>query len=127
MIATVLNLHVGARAATLKPSIICSADLAHAHDVVDLNPLARRRRQASERLGRHLLGVADDVIDLGHVGKALGLDLRRATRHDDASLGLLAAKSSIGLRGLTYGFTGHGAGIDDDRIMQARRLRRDGA
>ena len=73
---------------------MCGAHLAHAHDVVDLHALARSTwTNRSNVSAAHLLGVADDVIDLRHVRKALGLDLRRAARDDDASLGLVAAKS----------------------------------
>ncbi len=94
--------------------------LAHAHDIVDLNTLACRRRQSEECPGLHLLGVADDMIDFGHAGKTLGLDLRRASRHDDACRGPLAAESANGLRGLSNCFTRYCARIDDDSLIKSR-------
>ena len=96
---------------------------AHTHDVVHLHALARRRRQTFKRLAAHLLGVADDVVDLRHVREALGFDLRCAARDDDASFRLVAAKFSYRLCGLAHGLTGHSTGIDDDRVLNPGGLR----
>ena len=90
VIAAVLHLHVGA-CARAEAVDQMPGGLAHAHDVVDLNPLGGGGRELSERLGPDLLGVADDVVDLGKRGKALRLHLGRAAGDDDARLGVLAA------------------------------------
>jgi hypothetical protein len=60
--------------------------------------------------------VAEDVIDLGHVCKCLGLGLRRATRHDDARRWLLAADFSDRLSRLTYRFGGDRTGVDNNGV-----------
>ena len=59
--------------------------------------------KAAEGLGLHLLGVADDVIDLRHGGEALGLDLRGAAGDDDARGWILAPQLADGLRRLAHG------------------------
>ena len=66
----------------------------------------------------HLLGVADDVIDLGHRREALRLDLRRAAGDDDARSRVLAAQPADRLRRLAHGLGGDRAGVDDDRVVE---------
>ena len=53
--------------------------------------------KAAVGLGIHLLGVADDAIDLGHVGETLGLDLGRTAGDDHAGPGILAPQLADGL------------------------------
>jgi hypothetical protein len=56
-----------------------------------------RRAQVS---GSHLLGVADDEVDLGHRGKAVGLGLRGAAGDDDARPGFARRSLRISWRAL---------------------------
>ena len=97
--------------------------LLHAHDVVDLHAFAIRKAKALERLALHLFAIADDVIDVGHLGEQLGIDLGGAAGHDDLGLRPFATQLADGLLGLTDRFTCHGAGVDDHRVIEARRLR----
>ena len=41
----------------------------HGLDVVDLDPLTIVDQQTFEGFGSHFFGIADDVIDLGHLGE----------------------------------------------------------
>ena len=122
MIAAILNLHIsaGARSETVDQM---QRRFPHAHDVVDLNARAGFERQSRERFRLGLFIVSYDVIDFRHLGEALGLDLRRASRHDDPRFGLLATKPANGLRGLPHGFVCYGARVDDDRIVEPCRAR----
>ena len=122
MIAAVLNLHISPRPRTKAVDHV-QRRFPNAHDVVDLNAFGVGDRQSGERLRLHLFGVAEDVIDFWHLGKALGLDLRRASRHDDARVRLLAPEPAHRLRRLANGLARHGAGVDDDRIVKSRVLR----
>ena len=66
----------------------------------------------------HLLGVADDAIDLRHVGEAAGLDLRGAAGDDEARMRPLALEPTDGLAGLAHRLGGDGAGVDDDGVLE---------
>ena len=68
-------------------------------------------------LGPRLLGVADDLRDFRHVREGRGLDLRRATRHDDADARPLARQAADVLLGLPDGFGRHRAGVEDHDIL----------
>ena len=83
MVAAVLHLDegAGARAEAVDQRV---RGLAHRHDVVDGHARAVGETQAAENLRVHLLGVADDAIDLRHGGEAPGLDLRGAAGDDEA-------------------------------------------
>ena len=87
VVAAVLHLHIGA-VRVPKPSIRWPAVSVDRHDVVDLHPLGLADevgRQARPGLGPHLLGIADDAVDLGHGGEGLGLGLRGAAGDDRAA------------------------------------------
>jgi hypothetical protein len=60
--------------------------LGHGHDVVDLHLLGLADEVGGEAgpcLGAHLLGVADDEVDLFHVAEGLGLRLCGAAGDDE--------------------------------------------
>ncbi len=82
-----------------------------------------RRARVAPGLAAHLVVVADDAVDLRHVGKHCGLRLRRAAGDDDARLGPLALQSANGLPRLRHRLIGDGAAVDDDGIGKPRSLR----
>ncbi len=73
-------------------------------------------------LAPHLLVIADDAIDLGHLGEHPALRLRRAAGDHDARRGPLAFQLADRLPGLRHRLVGDGAAIDDDGIGKARLL-----
>ena len=96
--------------------------LRHRHDVVDLHLVVERHaeRHRPIALGLELVGIADDEIDLGHVGEGARLGLRRAAGDDDLPRRVVALGLADRLLGLPHRLGGHGAGVDDQRIGQAR-------
>ena len=95
--------------------------VAHHHDVSDLD--LRIAMECRKGLGLHFFIVADDVVDFGHGCKLGRIKLRRTACHDNAFVRIAFAHLANGLAGLALGLGGHGAGVQNDRIMQAR-LRR---
>ena len=63
------------------------------------------------------------MIDLGHGGEVLRLDLRRAAGDDDARGRIGAAHLANGLTRLAYGLRRDGAGVDDDGVAKPRGCR----
>ncbi len=126
MIAAILDLDVGTRARAEAVHHVQSCFL-DAHDVVDGDTLEVRLGEAAECSGLHFLGVADHMIDLGHVGELLGLDLSGAAGDDDAGVGAIAARPADRLPGLAHGLARDGAGVDDDAVLERRVRPRDGA
>ena len=64
----------------------------------------------------HLVVIADDAVDLRHVGKHRGLRLRRAAGDDDARIGALALQPANRLPRLRHRLIGDGAAVDDDGV-----------
>src|SRR5207244_11746195 len=115
--AAVLDLHVGARprAEAVDQRV---RGLAHRHDVADGHARAVSQVQGAESAGVHLLGIADDAIDLRHVRKAARLDLRRAAGYNEARTRALALEPADRLAGLADRLGGDGAGVDDDGVLE---------
>ena len=67
-------------------------------------------------LPMHLVVIADDAIDLGHIGEHRGLGLRRAAGDDDARLGPFALQPPDRLPRLRDGLVGDRAAVDDDGV-----------
>ncbi len=132
MIATVLDLYEHPRQAFLKPFQQMRRHVANRHDVGDRdffligNAECRRRVERRARIApsltAHLVVIAEHAIDLGHVGKHLGLDLRRAAGHDDPGFRPLALQSADRLPRLRHRLIGDRAAIDDDGICEPRAL-----
>ena len=111
MIAPVLDLHVGARA--LAESVDqMRRDFAHLHDVRYGDAFLGRR----EAFRAHLFAIANDAADFRHFGKALRIDLRRATGDDDLRVRTFAAGAADGLARLAHGFASYGACVDDHSV-----------
>ena len=91
--------------------------LAHLHDVADNDGLAGAGDRTPAR-GRQLVMVADDVIDFVHGLPAVRRNLRRAAGDDDPGVRIVAARTADGLAGLPLGLGGHGAGVENDGIVQ---------
>src|SRR5262249_16498816 len=89
MIAAVLALQHSTGAA-LETVDELRRGLAHAHDVVDADAFVRSQAEVRVGCGQELLLIADNGIDLGHIGEAPRLDLRRTSCHDDARAWLVA-------------------------------------
>jgi hypothetical protein len=75
-------------------------------------PVMSRGERAPGR-GRHLLGIADDMVDLGHRGEGLGFGLGGAAGHDDPGGRVLAPQPADVLPRLAHGLGRHRAGVDD--------------
>jgi hypothetical protein len=58
------------------------------------------------------------MIDLGHIGKALRVELRRAACDNNAGVGIVFLGAPNRAAGLAHGFIGHSAAIDNDAIAQ---------
>src|ERR1700730_11451435 len=151
MVAAVLDLNEGAHAAFESVGEM-RGRFAHRHDVIDLDFFLGRNGEGGARHGTaplapsfaqsfapclaeclapdlaptpgaELLFVAEDEGDLGHVCEGGGLDLRGAAGDHDARIGALALEPAHGLTRLPHRFGVHCAGIDDDCVGYARRLR----
>ena len=81
MVAAVLHLDEGAGAAVDALDQVAGG-LAHRHDVVDLHLVVERHAERHRRvaLGLELVGIADDEIDLGHVGESCAPRSARRSR-----------------------------------------------
>ena len=133
MIAAVLHLHEDARQAGLEAFEQMRRHLLDRHDVgrprssrcrrCRSRRAIERRARVPPRLAAHLVVIADDAIDLGHVGEHLGLGLRRAAGDDDPRSGPFALDPADRLPRLRHRFVGHRAAVDHDGIGQARRFR----
>ena len=130
MIAAVLNLHIGARAA-FHPVDEMQSRFLHRHDVVDDDLfLGGEAERGSIEIGTRicpgrraeLFQIAEHAIDFRHGREALRLRLRRAAGHHDARLRPLAADFADGLARLAHRFAGDGASIDHDSIGKTGRL-----
>ena len=117
MVATVLDLHIGAGAGAEALDQM-RRRLAHRHDVVDHDALAALGAETREGFGLEFLPIADDVIDLVHGGEAGRIDLGGAAGNDDLCLRPPAACLADRLARLTHGLGGHRASIDDHRVGQ---------
>ena len=85
--------------------------LAHLHDVTDddrIRGIPGRRRQ--------LVGIADNPVHFGHRREAAGVDLRRATRHDDLRRRSCPTRTADRGAGLLHRGVRHRAAIDDDHV-----------
>ncbi len=94
--------------------------LPHSHDVIDQH---RRLVTAAEQgigpaLALHLGIIADDRTDALDTGEAVGVDLGGTTGHDDFRAGPFPCQLADRLARLSLRLRGHGAGIDDDRILK---------
>ena len=125
VVAAVLDLDIRPRAAH-QPVDEVPGGLRHAHDVVDAHPFEFVRAEPllkrPVRRRVQLFRIADDVVDLRHPGEGLGLDLRRAPRHDDARAGIVAPHPADCLPRLAHGLRRHRAGIDHDRVLETGRV-----
>ena len=121
MIATGLHLDEGAGAAVdAIHKMRCG--LADRHDVIDLHAGRFGDIQSYERLGLHLLRIADHARDFRHFGERSRVDLGGASGHDDGRVRPLAPRPADGLARLPYGFRGHRAGVDDHGIGEPGRF-----
>ena len=101
------------------------------HDVGDRDLLAgddtkacvERRACLTPGLTPHLVVIADDAIDLGHLGKHFRLRLRGAAGDDDAKLRPLALQPPDRLPRLRHGLVGDRAAVDDDGVGKSGALR----
>jgi hypothetical protein len=119
VIAAVLHLHIGARTGA-EPVDQVARGLGHGHDVVDLHLLRLADEVGGEGgpcLGPHLLGIADDEVDLRHVAEGPGLCLRRTAGDDECRVRVRAAELADFLPRLAHGLSGHGAGVDDHGVL----------
>ena len=89
----------------------------HGHDVIDLYLFGRANPKGGPRLGLHFLGIADNVVDLRHGGKAFGCSLGRASGDNDLGIGMGAAQLANILAGLAHSLGGDGAGVDDHSVL----------
>ena len=95
VIAAVLHLHERPRQAALKAFQQMRRHLGDRHDVGDRDLFAgstpnagiERRARVAPGVTAHLVVIADDAIDLGHLGEHRRLGLRRAAGDDDARSG----------------------------------------
>jgi hypothetical protein len=82
--------------------------LGHGHDVVDLHLLRLADEVGGEAgpcLGPHLLGIAEDEVDLRHVAEGLGLCLCRTSGDDERRVRVRAAKLADFLPRLAHGLS----------------------
>ena len=129
MVAAVLHLHEGARAALDRVDHV-RGGLAHGEDVVDarlLEIVDAEVRQRAVIVALQLLLVAEHEVDLVHGREARRVGLRGAAGDDDPRARILAARLADRLLGLAHGLGRHGAGVEDHRavlqLAQARRRR----
>src|SRR5256886_1960813 len=130
MIAAVLHLHECARPAFETIDEV-RGRVRHRHDVVDCDLLlggeggCSRPNVALLAPGRsaELLLVAQHQRDLRHVREGFGVGLGRAARDHYARRGMLALEPADGLARLPHRLGRYRAGIDDEGIREARRLR----
>ena len=92
-------------------------DVAHGHDIADLHPRGGAG-QPGPGVAPQLLGVADQMVDLGHRCEAARRHLDSAAGHDDAAARALAAQPADGLARLPLGLGGDRAGVDDHRVVE---------
>ena len=86
------------------------------HDIGDAEPFrALAYRAPSRRL--HFFGIAQHLVDLGHGGEGLGIDLGGAAGDDDAGSRMAPPQAADGLARLAAGFGGNRAGVDDEGIV----------
>ena len=128
MVAAVLHLHEHPRQAALKPVDQVRRHLPHRHDVGDRDLVPgkvriERRARVAPSLAPHLVVIADDAVDLGHVGEHLRLRLCRAAGDDDARSGTLALEPADRLPRLRHRLVGDGTAVDDDGVGETRGLR----
>ena len=106
MVTTVLHLHIGA-AAGAEPVDQVTCGFRDRHDIVDLNLLGLADEigafHRGPGLGLHLLGIADDKIDLDHRREGRRFRLRRATGHDHLGVGVVPAQLADLLLGFPHG------------------------
>ena len=120
MIAAILDLDEGARV-ILEAGHEMRRRFLHGHDIGDANAgrifvVAAK----DEAFGLHFLVVAENAIHFRHGCELAGRNLGGAARHDDPGPGPLAPETPDGLAGLAFRLAGHGAGIDDNRVVQPR-------
>ena len=124
MVAAVLHLHEGARAALDRVDHV-GGGLAHAHDVVDADLLEcvdaeiRQARDSSAAFSFSSLPSTRSTSSI--VGEIRGLGLRRAAGDDDAGFRVLAPRLADRLAGLAHGLAGHRAGVEDDGAAIGRQ------
>ena len=82
-----------------------------------------RRARVAPGFAAHLVVIADDPIDLGHISEHPGLRLRRAAGDDNARIRPLALQPADRLPRLRHGLVGDRAAIDDDGVGEPRALR----
>ena len=63
------------------------------------------------------VGVAHDLIDLGHCREGLRIKLRRTPGHQDSRVRPLAMRASDRLSRLPHGFIGDRAAVDDHPVF----------
>src|SRR5262245_19585269 len=131
VIAAVLHLHEGARAA-LEAVDEMRGRLRHRQHVVDRDFFRGGEAEGWSRqnvampapsLRAHLLLVAQHQCDLGHVREDFGFGLRCAACDHDGRIGMLALELADRLARLPHRLRRHRAGIDDDGIGEPGRLR----
>src|SRR5579862_4837320 len=97
------------------------------HDVVDDGfrriVEVQRGTRLQPRRAIELLGIAQNLIGLGHGGKCLRLGLRRAAGDDDPGLRALTPQRTDCLPRLAHRLRSNGASIDHNRIAITGALR----
>ena len=131
MVAAVLHLDEDTRQAALKTVDEMRRHLLDGHDVADGDLLARIDIESVPRrapgVAAHLVVIADDAVDLGHIGEHRALRLRRAAGDDDARIRPFALQPADLLPRLRHRLVGDGAAVDDDGLLEPGifRLARD--
>ena len=119
MVAAVLHLNIGAGARAEAVDQV-PGGFGDGHDVVDLHRLGLPYEIGGDPgpcPGLHLFGVADHQVDLAHVAEGPGLRLRGAAGDDEPRVRVRAAELADLLACFPNGLSGHGAGVDDDGIL----------
>ena len=70
-------------------------------------------------------GVGDEAVDFGHGGELVALDIGGAAGHQQASVGIGAARAADRLPRLAYRLARHRAAVDHHEIALLRQHRAD--
>src|SRR5581483_3223306 len=127
MVATVLHLDEHTWQPTLEAVKQMRRHLPDSHDVADRDLFAganiERGARVAPRGAPHLVVIADDAVDLGHLGEHRSLRLCRTAGHDDARIGPLAFQAPDRLPRLPHRLVGDRATVDDDGLLETCRCR----
>ncbi len=115
VIAAILHFHESAGTILQTVDQMTSGFL-HREDIVDDDAGTVGCQFVGPRL--LLVAIADDEIDLGHIGEGIRIGLRSAAGDDQLRLRIFLTGAPNGLTRLTHGLAGDGAGIKDDGVVQ---------